>query len=201
MNDTAANGTPTLLGEVVQSATTEFVAVCHRLYESPPLGSLVKCGGESIVYGVVGEVVTQSLDPGRRPTAMGTDEETVEAVYRSNPQLERLYATEFRSIAVGHQVDDTLNRYLAPMPPKIHDYVYLCGSEEVVEFSRSLEFLRVLLSAPFGSPDDVVSSFLRATSQVRPDGETFLVDAGKLLADLLNGQSQRLNGLLRRLSP
>ena len=201
MNDTTANETAGPLGEVVQSATTEFVAVCHRLYESPPLGSLVRCGGENVAYGVVGEVVTQSLDPGRRPTAMGTDEETVEAVYRNNPQLERLYATEFRSIAVGHRVNGAVNRYLAPLPPKIHDYVYLCGPEEVVEFSRSLEFLRILLSAPFGSPDDVVSSFLRTTSQVRPDGEPFLVEAGKLLAQLLNGQSQRLNGLLRRLSP
>lgn len=188
------------LGEVVRSATTDFVAVSHQLYGSPPIGSLVKCGGTTVVYGVVGEVVTQSLDPGRRPTAMGTEEETVESVYRNNPQLERLYATEFQSISVGYFVDGVVNRHIAPLPPKIHDHVYLCEADEVEDFSQSLEFLRSILSAPFGSPDDVLSSFLRTTSQIRIDGESFLVDAGKFLAVLLNGQPQRLSAILKRLS-
>ena len=50
-------------GEVVAASTTEFTTRCHALYEAPPLGALVKSGGESPVYGVVAEVSTQSIDP------------------------------------------------------------------------------------------------------------------------------------------
>jgi hypothetical protein len=190
-----------VVGEVVQASTTEFTAQCRRLYESPPLGSLVRCGSGSPVFGIVGEVTTQSIDPGRRPVVMGVDDDTEEAVYQSNPQLSRLLATEFRSVVVGHQADGALRRYLAPLPPRIHSFVHRCGAEEVLEFSRSLEFVSLLLAAPFGSQDDVISSFLRQASLCHPEPRAFLVGAGKELATLLGGRLQRLNGILRRLSP
>ena len=189
------------VGEVVQASTTEFAGQCHRLYEAPPLGALVRCGGDSPIYGVVGEVTTQSLDPGRRPIAMGQDEETEEAVYLDNPQLSRLLSTEFRALVVGYRVDGKLNRFLAPQPPKIHSFVYECDSPEVLEFSGALDYLSILLASPVGSPDDVTASFLRQASLAHPEPSKFLVDAGKEMAGLLGGQLQRLNGLLRRLSP
>jgi len=57
------------------------------------------------------------------------------------------------------------------------------------------------VSAPFGSTDDVISSFLRLASQAQPESENFLFDGGKQLAKLLSGDSQRLSAILRRLSP
>ena len=188
------------IGEVVEASTTEFATQCHELYEAPPLGSLVKSGGESPIYGVVAEVSTQSIDPGRRPVAMGSGESTVEAVYENNPQLTRLLTTEFRSVVVGHRADGRLNRYLAPLPPKIHDFVYVCGPRELVEFSASLEFLSILLATRVGSPDDIAASFLRHASVAHPEPRPYLVAAGKELAMLLTGQLQRLSGILRRLS-
>ena len=189
------------LGEVVQASTSEFTTQCHRLYEAPPLGALVRSGGAERIYGVVAEVSTQGVDPGRRPIAMGEDAETEEAVYERNPQLSRLLATEFRSMVVGHQADGRLYRYLAPLPPRIHAFVYRCGGEEVREFSESLDFIAILLSTPLGSRDDVVASFIRHASTAHPEPGTFLVDAGKELATLMGGQLQRLNSLLRRLAP
>lgn len=187
-------------GEVVAASTTEFTTQCHALYEAPPLGALVKSGGESPVYGVVAEVSTQSIDPGRRPVAMGLGESSVEAVYENNPQLNRLLTTEFSSVVVGHRADGRLNRYLAPLPPRIHDFVYVCSPRELAEFSGSLEFLSILLAARAGSPDDVTASFLRLASLAHPEPRPYLVAAGKELATLLTGQLQRLNGILRRLS-
>ena len=189
------------VGEVVCASTTEFTSQCHRLYEAPPLGSLVRCGSDSAVYAIVGEVATQSLDPGRRTVAMGEDEETEEAVYERNPQLTRLLTTEFRCIVVGHRADGIILRYLAPLPPKIHSFVHQCGADEVLELSDSLDFMSLLLAAPFGSQDDVITSFLRQASLCHPEPRAFLVDAGKELATLMGGQVQRLNGILRRLSP
>jgi hypothetical protein len=188
------------VGEVVEAATTEFVAQCHELYGSPPLGVLVKTGGDDTVYGVVAEVATRSLDPGRRPVKMGAGESDVEAIYSRNPQLGRLLSTEFRSVVVGHMADGRLMRYVAPLPPKIHDMVYPCGEEETREFSGSLHFLPLLLSAQAGSPDDVAAAFLRGASRSHADPRAFLVDAGRELASLLGGDLQRLNGILRRLA-
>ena len=188
------------IGEVVQASTSEYLTQCHRLYDASPLGSLVKSGGDSPIYGVVDQVTTQSIDPGRRPTAVGERETTVEEVYKSNPQLNRLLSTGFRSIVVGHRADDQLRRYLAPLPPKIHELVYRCESAEVLEFSASLVFMPLLLAAPSSAPDEVIASFLRQASLSHPDPRGFLVHAGRELASLLAEQLQRLNGLLRRLS-
>ena len=200
VNDARQRASQKPVGEVVQASTTEFVTQCHRLYEAPPLGSLVRCEGDTPVYGVVGDVSTQSIAAGRHPMAMGSEEETGEAVYRSNPQLSRLLSTEFRSVAVGFRSDGQLHRYAAPLPPAIHYAVYGCDRDEVLEFSSSLDFLPLLLSSPFGSADDATASFLRKVGQNYPEPEAFLVAAGKELAGLLGGQLQRLNGLLRRLS-
>ena len=191
---------PRPVGEVVQATTTGFVAQCRRLYDAPPLGTLVRSGDQAQVYGIVGDVRTQSIDPGRHPIAMGEDDDTVEDVYLRNPQLNRLLATEFHSIVVGFRENDRLHRYLAPLPPRIHTPVFSCDQQEALSFSQSLDFLSILLASPAPSPDDVVASFLRQASLCHPKPESFLVDAGKELATLLTGQMQRLNALLRRLS-
>jgi hypothetical protein len=160
----------------------------------------VKSEGADAVYGVVGEISTQSIDPGRRAVAMGHQDETTNTIYARNPQISRLLATEFRASVVGHKNFDTLHRYLAPTPPRIHSPVFCCGPEEVAKFSESLDFMPLLLTASFGSQDDVISSFLRLASITHPDPAAFLVTAGRTLASLLGNQTQRLNGVLKRLS-
>ena len=67
------------IGEIVEATTAAFTARCHELYVAPALGTLVRAGGNNPVLGIVAEVRTQSLDPSRRPIAMGVDEETEEA--------------------------------------------------------------------------------------------------------------------------
>ena len=189
------------LGEVVEASSTEFLVHCYGLYESAPLGALVKTDGAGSVLGIVHEVATTSIDPGRHPMAMGAEEETVESIYQSNPQLGRLYSTRFRSLLVGHRSNGDLLRYLAPTPPRIHDHVYRCDGDEIAEFCSSLDFLPTLLNAPVPTQDEVVAAFLRAAAASHPRGEDFRVRAGKELARLLGGQLPRLNTLLKRLSP
>ena len=200
MTDGAQPGSPERVGEVVEASTTEFTAQCYQLYDAPPLGSLVRCGDDSAVFGIVFEVATRSMDPARRPIARGQDEETEEEVYLSNPQISRLLLTDFRSAVVGHRADGNLRRFLAPLPPRIHAFVYRCGDEELRGFSGSLDFLPILFALPVSATDDVVAAFLRLASASHPEPERFLVDAGKVLASHLGGQVQRLNSVLRRLS-
>ena len=72
------------VGEVVQASTTGFVTQCHRLYDVPALGALVRCGGDAPIYAVVGEVTTQSIDAGRRLLAVGEGEEREEDVDKTD---------------------------------------------------------------------------------------------------------------------
>jgi len=51
-------------GEIIEASTTEFVAQCYELYQSPPLGSLVKTTDEEVeLYGIVYHAATTSIEP------------------------------------------------------------------------------------------------------------------------------------------
>ena len=189
------------VGEVIEASTTDFVAQCYELYQSPPLGSLVKTGdsgGE--LYGVVYNAATTSLEPGRRPIARGKDEASEEEIYRSNPQLLKLLRSEFNALVVGHRQGDKLYHYLSPQPARIHGFVYLCPPEEVKEFSQSFNFLTILVNTHLSvAQDELIAACLRQMSQIYEDRHAFLVAAGKELATLLGGEYNQLKAILERI--
>ena len=189
------------VGEVIEAGTTDFVAQCYELYQSPPLGSLVKTRDEPIeLYGIVYNATTTSLEPGRRPIARGKDEATEEEIYRSSPQLTKLLRSEFGALVVGHWQEDKLYHYLPPRPARIHSFVYLCTPDEVKEFSQSLDFINILINAHSPVPiDELLAACIRQMSQVYEDRHAFLVTAGKELAILLSGNLNQLKAILRRI--
>ncbi len=188
-------------GEVVEASTTEFVAQCYQLYQSPPLGSLVKTRDMPVeLYGILYHAATTSLEPGRRPIARGKDEVAEEEIYRSSPQLLKLLRTEFSALVVGYREEEKLYHYLPPKPARIHGFVHLCSPEEVKEFSQSFDFLNILVNARLPvSADELVAASLRQMSQAYEDRHTFLVAAGKELAVLLSGQFNQLKAILGRI--
>jgi len=207
------------VGEVIESSTIEFTAQCYELYRSPPLGSLVKTACDSVdlylptplgevktagdvveQYGIVYNVATTSIEPGRRPIARGKDEATEADIYRSSPQIEKLLRTEFNAIAVGHRQDGKVLYYLPANPPRIHSFVYQCVPEEVAEFSGSFAFLPMLMNARLAVPiEEVASAALRQMSRQAEDPARFLVSAGKELAALLGSDFGRLKAVLGRI--
>ena len=196
------------LGEVVESASHGFTAQCYHLYGSPPLGALVRTESTDpdagSTYAVVYGVVTQSLDPGRPVIARGEGEDTEQSIYQNHPQLERLLATRFEALIVGHDDGAAVNQYLPALPPRIHAFVYSSTPEEVAGFTRSLDFLNLLVhSSPAGRgiTDEVVAACLRQASGHAAESRGFLVQAGKALAVQLAGDMPRLSAILRRLSP
>ena len=189
------------VGEVIEASATDFVAQCYELYQSPPLGSLVKTRDQDVeLYGIVYNATTTSLEPGRRPIARGKDEATEEEVYRTSPQLLKLLRSEFSALVVGHRQGDKLYHYLPPKPARIHGFVYLCPLEEVKEFSQSFDFLNILVNTRLPvSVDEIVAASLRQMSQAYEDPRAFLVAAGKELAILLSGQFNQLKAILGRI--
>ncbi len=189
------------VGEVIEASTNDFVAQCYELYQSPPLGSLVKTRDLAVeLYGIVYNATTTSFEPGRRPIARGKDETTEEGIYQASPQLLKLLKSEFSALVVGHRQDDKLYHYLPPKPARIHAFVYLCSPEEVKEFSQSFDFLNILINTRLPvSSDELIAACLRQMSQVYEDRRAFLVAAGKELAILLSGNFNQLKAILGRI--
>lgn len=191
------------VGEVIEACTTDFTAQCYELYQSPPLGRLVKAHWDenADLYGVVCRVLTAGIEPGRRPIARGKDEANEDEIYRSSPQLLKLLRSEFKVAVIGFKNGEQTCQYLPPKPARIHGFVYLCNDAEVKEFSRSFDFLNILLKSQLELPvEEMVGSVLRQMSQVYGLGKkAFLVSAGKELASLLSRDYAQLKAILRGL--
>jgi hypothetical protein len=191
------------VGEVIEASTTEFVAECYELYELPPLGSLVSVGDAAEqTFGIVYHATTASVEPGRRPIARGKDEASEEGVYKSSPQLEKLLRSEFSALVVGHGNGEVIRQYLPPKPARIHSFVYLCPSEQVKDFSHSLDFLGLLLGTSLSvSVEELIAATLRQMSHAHEDRQAFLKAAGRELATLLSSNYSRLKVILGRIGP
>jgi hypothetical protein len=189
------------IAEVIEASSAEFTAQCYKLDQAPPLGSLVKTRDKvSEIYGVVYNVVTHSIEPGRRVVARGENLEAEEEIFKANPQLSRLLITDFAVLIVGHVDGKSWHHHLPPKSASIHSFVYTCQLEEVRAFTQSLDFLSLLVNAKIPvSVDEVTGACLRYASQAHHDPQAFLVKAGKEMARMLSSDIQRLNSLLKRL--
>lgn len=186
-------------GEVVEASVERLTAQCHRLYEAPPLGALIRAGETGAVYGVVAGVATASLDPTRRVVARGAEAESEAQVYQEHPQLERLLRTSVTLTVVGHEEGAELRQYLPPLPPRIHTFLYTCGPEEVRRFTQQTDFLTLLAGTPGATGDEVLAACLRQAATSHEQPREFLVRASRAVASLLGSDMPRLNAILRRL--
>ncbi|UCD08814.1 MAG: hypothetical protein JSU79_10720 [Dehalococcoidales bacterium] len=189
------------VGEVIETGTAEFTAQCYELYQSPPLGSLVRAGDESVQqYAIVYNTITSSIEPGRRPIARGKDESSEEGVFQSSPQLLKLFRTEFNALVAGYREGDNVFHYLPPRPVKIHNFVYECGDEEIKEFSGSFDFLNIIINSSLSVPvEEIIAASLRHMSRVYDEPKRFLVSAGKELATLMGNDFNRLKSVLSKI--
>jgi hypothetical protein len=191
------------VGEVIEACTTDFVAQCYELYQSPALGSLVKTRGDSQedIYGVVHNALTTGVEPGRRPIARGRDEANEDEIYRASPQLLKLLRSDFNVLVIGFRKDNRVFQYLPPKPARIHSFVHMCTPEEVKQFSGSFDFLNILLKSRLDIPvEELVGSVLRQMSQVQGvKKQSFMVSAGKELAALLSADYGQLKAILKGL--
>ena len=154
------------------------------------------------VYALVYGANTSSLEPNRRPSALGFVDE--DEMRRQQPQIFELLRTEFSGLLVAYSPGDgkPLRRHLPPRPPRIHSRVYACTSEETRLLTEDFSFLRGILlpsgGALAGVPsDELAAACLRLARECHPDDGVFLIRAGKALATLLANDYDRLSAILR----
>lgn len=189
------------VAEVIEANSSEFVAQCYKLNEAPSLGALVKIktGKNEASFGVIYTIETHGMEPGRRVFIRGDSSESEEEIFKNNPQIEKLLVTDFKSLVIGYASNENLYQYLPPKPPPIHSFVYICHDDEVVKFSRSLNFLSLLVDAKLSvSADELIAACLRYISSYYADPREFLFRAGRELVWMMAGDIRRLNTILKR---
>ncbi|BCL38466.1 hypothetical protein [Nostoc sp. MS1] len=204
---------PSHIAEVIETASTEFLAQCLEpddltFPSMPPFGSWVCAVDEESgnqVYAVVYHATTMPVDSVHRAVAMGM---SLQDLREEQPQIFAMLKTEFRSAIVGFKQSSTvangngrMYQYLPPRPPQIHQAVYQCEPEVIVEFTQELEFLRTLLSINGAPVESLTAAAIREVYQLRKADREWLIKAGRTLSILLKDDYDRLRFILSQIHP
>lgn len=206
---------PAHIAEVIETATTEFLAQCLEPEDlsfpaMPPFGSWVKSFDEEAsnqIYGVVYHATTSPIDSVHRARALGM---SLEDLRQQQPQIFAMLKTEFRVAIVGFQtveseqrrvLDGRCYQHLPPRPPQVHQAVYRCDPDEVIEFTEELDFLRTLLQVGNVPSESLVAAAIREVYQLRQFERDWLVQAGRTVGTLLKDDYDRLRMILNQIHP
>lgn len=152
------------------------------------------------LYGLVGHVAIESIEPNRRAVALGR---TTDELRREMPHVLELLRTTFRAHVLAYQ--DARGRFrqtLPPQPADIHAFVQPCSPETIQRLSAPYDYLRMLVNHPDATvPVDALIIALLQNLYVAYekglDGAEVLVEAGRVLSRLLNDDHERLDAILR----
>lgn len=190
-----------LVGEVVESSTTEFLAQALELDSAPPFGAFVEVATDDAltVYGVVAQVQTAGIDPGAKAIMRGHGDVRDERIYQENPDLPLVLRTTFRALVVGFADGDRIYQFLPARPPRLHYSVFTCQRTTVRNFAcAGFDYLQALLTATDLPVDELLAANLRYAAAQHSESGDFLQLAGRELAQLLRADYVRLTGILKR---
>lgn len=178
------------IGEIVETSTTYFIGQAYSYDQAPSFGSFVqtKVNGQT-VSGVVTEVLTSTMDPSRKPMALGNEKTTLAETIKEHPQLDRLIHTYFKARITHVNGEETSPE----KPPHLHEGVETCDAKAASKLTESFGYLSTLLDVP----DDALSKHLQYVSSVNPKA---LEPAAQVLSMLLKDDYARLQRVLRRSS-
>jgi hypothetical protein len=206
------NRNPDHIGEVIETATSQFLAQCLEPEElsfpsMPPFGSFVKSVDEESdnkILALVTNVTTSPIDSVHRARALGL---SLHELKEQQPQIFAMLKTEFRAVIVGFEMSPISNngvkspsgsifQYLPPRPPQIHQAVYRCQSAEIINFTENPNFLRVLLTLPDTPVESLIAAVLREVYRLRNGDRQWLVKTGRTLSVLLKNDYDCLKYIL-----
>ncbi len=216
------NRHPNHIAEVIETSTTEFLAQCLEPDDlsfavMPPFGSWVKSMDEESgnqIYAVVYHATTSPIDSVHRARALGL---SLQELREQQPQIFAMLKTEFRAAIAGFRppdhhfngsgqlgfeqlggadAGDRIFHHLPARPPQVHQAVYYCTSQDVLDFSERLDFVRTLLQISGAPVDSLTAAAIREIYQLRKGDRTWLVQAGRMLSLLLKDDYDRLRIIL-----
>lgn len=207
--------------EILESSTTGWVAQCRELHCAPPFGSFVRApdtvpadSSRAVIYGVVSHIETLPFDAARRPLALWTREDEMDA---RHPQIGKLLRTVFHARCIGWSENpggesaggEAANRAasiiqsLPPQPPRLHSFTLPCPPDDVRRFTARLDWVRLLMdggaSANGASADELLLAACREAIEAHNGDTDYRIKLGQALALPLRADYHRLRALLARL--
>ena len=194
---------PVLIARVTRCSTRSFVGA-SRLPEPdvPTFGSFCKASaqrGQSEVIGLIFDIRIEDDDLARQ-IAIATDPPQEQL---ADNRFTRLIPIEISCLAVGYRIADQYAYSVPPQPPMTLDDVHALGSEEVREFTTSLDFIPLVFGTPGVPVDELLAATLKQAAHARPERErrSFLIEAGRECARQIAADMPRLERLVRSLAP
>jgi hypothetical protein len=83
----------------------------------------------------------------------------------------------------------------------VHQAVYRCHPDAVLEFTEQLDFVRTLLDMGHAPVDGLVAAVIRHSYQLRKLDRDWLVQAGRQLSIFLKDDYDRLRNILGQIHP
>ncbi|MEB3310938.1 MAG: HAS-barrel domain-containing protein [Snowella sp.] len=207
---------PHHIAEVIETATTQFLAQCLEPEDlsfpvMPPFGSWIKAIDEETgnkIFAVVTYVTTSPIDSIHRARALGL---SLAELREQQPQIFAMLKTEFRAAIVGFEMPPgghngktaqtgQVYHYLPPRPPQIHQAVFRCDRDEIVNFTESPDFLRILLQVTDAPADALIAATVREIYRLRKADRPWLVNMGRNLSLLLKDDYDRLRYILSQIN-
>ena len=139
---------PILIGHLLHSSTTQFVAGCSvTQLEAPALGALVRAPLDD-GYQVYGLIYDIHIDDDGLVRQLVTAGNVSPEVMRDNRER-RIVPVEMSVLTVGYEQDGKIFHMLPPRPPLSLDVIYLCSEAELAKFTATghLGYFRHILQA------------------------------------------------------
>jgi hypothetical protein len=131
-------------GEVLESSLYTWLGQSWQWDYFPPFGSMVTITSNNrILFGIVYQMQTSSIDPTRYPVAY---QKTEQELLQEQPQIFEFLHTTFSCLSVGYLENSQLYYQIAPEPPKIHSFIKHASPEDIKHFFSDIRFLHLLFS-------------------------------------------------------
>lgn len=158
-----------------------------------------KAALQPAVYAIVCQASTGPVDTSRRLRAFWKDDEQMA---EEHPELsEWLLVTHFQAVVIGHSLNGPVQQLLPPQPPKLFSHVRTCSDEEIRQITGKMDFLRTLVNSRTAPAEEVIAACILRSYDAYGSDFDFLVAAGKELASLMKDDYDRLQAIIRRVSP
>lgn len=187
--------------EVIESSLSGWLAQSWQWDTFPTFGSLVVIEHKNrILFGIVHQIQTGSMDPIRYPFAY---QKTEEELLREQPQIFEFLKTTFSCLTIGYKENNTLFYQLAPEPPKIHSFVCNASPELITEFFCQEQYLHTLfaLSNQLFSLDELLLALLKNLANLKVITQPNLAAFIQTFSLLIDNDYKRLKLFLQRAQP
>lgn len=185
--------------EVVESSLTSWTAQSWQWDTFPEFGSLVCVQTKKrTLFGIVNQINTGSMEPGRYPF---TYQKTEEELLAEQPQIFEFLKTTFSCITLGFMEHEVMVHQRAPEPPKIHAFVGALTPEEYKQFFFSSNYLHLLFGAPgIENVDELLLALLRTAQKQQILCEDKLQEIIETTSLLIGNDYRRLKLLVQRVT-